>query len=57
MEERIHEIRTVNLIQSVEETDEGDLKHLDDNIKWTNICITGVPKGEDRKGQKAYSKK
>lgn len=57
MEERIHEIRMVNLIQSAEETDEGDLKHLDVNIKWTNICITGVPKGEDRKGQKAYSKK
>ena len=29
-------------------TNKDSLKHLWDNIKCTNICIIGVPEGEDR---------
>ena len=33
---------------------EDDLK---DSIKWANIHIIGIPDGERRKWQKAYTKK
>ena len=35
---------------------EQNLKNLWDIIKWTNICIVGVPE-EERKGQREYLKK
>ena len=35
---------------------EHSLRDLGDNIKCTNICITGVPEGEEReKGAKRIS--
>ena len=33
---------------------ENSLRDLWDNIKGTNTHITGVPEGEERKGQKIY---
>ena len=38
---------------------EESLRELWDNIKCTNICIIGVPEGEERvrRGQKKYSKR
>ena len=33
------------------------LRDLWENIKLTNICIIGVPEGEERKGQEIYLKK
>ena len=33
---------------------ENSLRDLWDNIKGTNTRITGVPEGEERKGQKIY---
>ena len=35
---------------------EDSLRDLCDNIKHTNICIIGIPKGEKRKGQRTYLK-
>ena len=31
---------------------EDSLREFWNNIKHTNICITGVPEGKERKGQK-----
>ena len=36
---------------------EDSLRELWDNIKHTNIQITGVPEGEERKGQKNFLKR
>ena len=33
------------------------LRELWDNVKCTNISITGVPEGEKRKGQRKYFKR
>ena len=38
-------------------TNEESLRELWDNVKRTNICIIGVPEGEERRGQKKYSKR
>ena len=39
-------------------TNEESLRELWDNMKHTNICIIGVPEGEEREwGQKKYSKR
>ena len=39
-------------------TNEESLRELWDNVKYTNISITGLPEGEEReKGQKKYSKR
>ena len=38
-------------------TNEESLRELWDNIKCTNIRIIGVSEGEERKGQKKYSKR
>ena len=39
-------------------TNENSLRELWDNVKRTNICIIGVPEGEEReRGQKKYSKR
>ena len=40
-------------------TNEESLRELWDNVKHTNIHITGVPEGEERerRGQKKYSKR
>ena len=38
-------------------TNEESLRELSDNFKHNNICIIGVPEGEEReRGQKKYSK-
>lgn len=39
------------------EKSEDRLKDLRDTIEWIIICTTEVPEGEQRGGQKAYSKK
>ena len=36
---------------------EDSLSDLWDSIKWANICIIRVLEREERKGQRAYSKK
>ena len=36
---------------------EDSLRDLWDNIKHTNICIIGVPKGEERKDMRKYLKR
>ena len=38
-------------------TNEESLRELWDNVKHTNIGITGVPEGEERRGQNKYSKR
>ena len=39
-------------------TNEESLREPWDNVKCTNICIIGVPEGEEReRGQKKYSKR
>ena len=39
-------------------TNEESLRELWDNVKHTNICIIGVPEGEERKKRsKKYSKR
>ena len=38
-------------------TNEDSLRDLGHRIKWVNICIIRVPENEERKRQKAYSKK
>ena len=53
MEDRLEEI--MNGEQKREKrlkTNEESLRELWDNMKHTNICIIGVPEGEERKGQK-----
>ena len=47
LEDRMVEITAAE--QNMEkrmERNEDSLRHVWDNIKWTNICITGVPEGE-----------
>ena len=49
LEDRMVEITAAE--QNMEkrmERNEDSLRHVWDNIKWTNICITGVPEGEAR---------
>lgn len=36
--------------------DEDNLRNLWENIKQNDICIIGIPKGKERKGQKTYLK-
>ena len=38
-------------------TNEESLRELWDKVKCTNICIIGVPEGEERRRQKKYSKR
>ena len=33
-------------------TNEESLRELWDNVKFTNICIIGVPEGEEREGDR-----
>ena len=28
-----------------------------DNIKWVNLCVIGIPEGEEKRGLKMYLKK
>ena len=35
---------------------QDSIRSLWDNFKYTNICIMGVPEGEDRKKLKTYLK-
>ena len=63
-EERISEVedRLVEIMDAEQKREkrlkrnEESLRELWDNVKCTNICITGVPE-EERKGQKKYSKR
>ena len=36
---------------------EDSFRDLWDNIKHTNICVIGVPEGEERKAPRKYLKK
>ena len=66
-EERISEVedRLVEITDAEQKrekrlkTNAESLRELWDNAKHTNICITGVPEGEERerRGQKKYSKR
>ena len=38
-------------------TNEKSLRELWDNVKHTNICIIGVPEGEEREKETEYSKR
>ena len=52
LEDRMVEITAAE--QNMEkrmERNEDSLRHVWDNIKWTNICITGVPEGEVEKAR------
>ena len=46
----------MEITQSVQQTEnqmkkrESDLRDLWDNIKWGNLCITGIPEEEKEKG-------
>lgn len=33
------------------------IHELSDNIKRSNVCVTGIPRGEKSMGQKKYLKK
>ena len=65
-EERISEVedRLVEITDAEKKrekglkTNEESLRELWDNVKCINICIIGVPEGEERRrGQKKYSKR
>ena len=58
LEDRMVEITAAE--QNMEkrmERNEDSLRHVWDNIKWTNICITGVPEGEKREDLRKYFKR
>ena len=66
VEERISKVedRLVEIMDAEQKkekrlkTNEESLREFWDNIKHTNICITGVPEGQEReKGQKKYFKR
>ena len=43
-------------IEKIMKKNEDSLRDLWDNIKHTNICIIGVPEGEERKALRKYLK-
>ena len=61
-EEQINDLedRTVEITATGQNTDkrmkrnEDSLRDLWDNINHTNICITGVPKGEKKRPEKIF---
>ena len=57
----ILENQVVEITQAEQKTEkkliQDSLQDLQDNIKHSNICIIGVPKGEDRKRTRIYLKK
>ena len=61
-EEQINELedRMVEITATEQNTDtrmkrnEDSLRDLWDNINQTNICITGVPKGEKKRPEKIF---
>ena len=61
-EERISEVEDrlveiTNVEQKREKrlkTNEESLRELWDNVKCTNICIIGVPEGEEREGNRKH---
>ena len=60
VEDRLVEITDVEQKREKRlKTNEESLREHWDNIKRTNICIIGMPEGEERerRGQKKYSKK
>ena len=64
-EERISEVedRLVEIMDAEQKrekrlkTNEESLRELWDNVKHTNICIIGVPEGEERKAWRKYLKR
>ena len=58
LDERLEEINQAEKVKD-KRIKKNNLRDLWDNIKCTNICIIGVPEGEDRetKGQRIYLKK
>ena len=64
-EEQISDLkdRIMEITQSVQQTEnqmkkrESDLRDLWDNIKWGNLCITGIPEEEKERGLEIYLKK
>ena len=60
-EERISDLenRITEITKSGQQTEnqmkkrERNIRDLWDNIKWTNLCIIGIPEGEE-KGDRKY---
>ena len=46
-----------NIEIRMEKKNEDSLRDLWDNIKCTNICILGVPEGDERKDGRKYLKR
>lgn len=46
----------VEFIQSQKQNEKNNEGSLGDTIKWTNICMIGVPEEEKRIEQKTYLK-
>ena len=46
-----------NIEKIMKKKNEDSLRDLWDNIKCTNICILGVPEGDERKDPRKYLKK
>ena len=43
--------------QNIEKKKKSSLRDLRNNIKHTNICMIGVPEGEERKDSRKYLKR
>ena len=64
-EERINDLedRIMKIIQLEQQTEtqmkkkRKNIRDLWDNIKHANLCIIGIPEGEDKRGLKMYLKK
>ena len=55
MEERLEEITDAEQKKEKRlKTNEESLRELWDNVKCTNICIIGVPEGEEREREKLF---
>ena len=46
-----------NIEKIMKKKNEDSLRDLWDNIKCTNICILGVPEGDERKDPRKYLKR
>ena len=48
IENGYHPIRTLDRKLSKKKKNESNIRDLWDSIKWANLCISGVPEGEEK---------